>query len=76
MLIVISCSEDGDRSSYRMTKAELLTRLNDKDDWGGGDTVFAPAGGVPDLEYFVGVIIIDGDIVAPHPEKTVTEWAL
>jgi hypothetical protein len=74
MIIIISCGEDGDRSIYRMTKAELLTKINE--DYWGEDVKFAPAGEVPDLDYFVGMIVIDGDIVAPQPAKVVTEWTL
>jgi hypothetical protein len=74
MMIVISCSEDGDKTIYRLTKAEALKRLNDPDHW--GNTKFASANEMPEMDYFVGLIIIDGDIVTPKPAKTVTEWSL
>ena len=75
IVIVISCSEDGDKTIVRMTKAELLKKL--KEHYWGENPKFAPAGTVPDLDYFGGgLIIIDGDVVEPRPIQTVTEFAL
>jgi hypothetical protein len=73
-VLVISCGEDGDKTLARLTKAELCDRLDEQ--WYGEDPQFASPSAVPDLERFVGLIIIDGDIIAPKPVEKVTRYKL
>jgi hypothetical protein len=74
IVIVINCTEDGDRHVSRLTKAEFLWKF--KSDHWGKKPKFAPAGSVPDMSLFVGIIVIDGDIVVPRPVQVVTEYEL
>jgi hypothetical protein len=73
-VLVISCSEDGDKSLHRLTKAELCDRLDEQ--WYGESPAFAPPGTVPNMDTFVGLIIIEGDIVVPKPVEKVTRYQL
>lgn len=74
VVIVISGTRDGDKYIYRMTKHELLSKLKERH-W-GEDVKFADAGTVPELDGFVGLIVIKGDVVAPRPIDVVKEWDL
>ena len=74
MIVVIYCNEDGDTSIYRMPKSEFLQKLK-LHHW-GEDPKFAPTGTVPNLDHFVGLVVVDGDVVEPKPIQTVTEFTL
>ncbi len=86
IVVVIHCSEDGDKTIHRMTKRIFLSRL--KDEYWGPDPKFlerghllpaAPRADLPetsDLGSFVGLVIIDGDITVPKPVQVITEYEL
>ena len=75
IVIVIYCNKDGDKYIERMTRGDFLQKLKDHE-W-GENPKFAPAGTVPDLDYFSGgLIVIDGDGIEPRPVQTVTEFTL
>lgn len=74
IVIVISCNEDGDKSIDRMRKEEFLARL--KRDCYGSKPVFQPAGTVPNLDCFSGLIVIEGDVIVPKAVQRVTEYEI
>lgn len=71
---VLSCGEDGDKKLDRMTKADLCDRL--EENWWGSDVRIAQPNEKIDLDRFVGIIIIDGDIVVPKAVEKVTRYTL
>ena len=74
MFFVIHTSEDGDVSLQSYSEAALTKALN-KQDW--GDTpVVQPSGPYYDLRTREGLIIIEGKLVTPRPEKVVETWRL
>lgn len=72
-LIVIYCSEDGDKSIYRYTKADFAKKIEGMLRE-GSQPKFAEAGKLPNLDYFEGYIVIEGDIIQPTPVETVTKY--
>lgn len=74
-IIVIYCSEDGDKSIYRYTREEFSKKISTMIAEGLTPN-FAKAGKIPDLDHFEGYIVIDGDIVEPKPSSVVTKYQL
>ena len=77
IVIVIYCNEDGDRYFERMRKSTLLSKL--KDNHWGRDIKFATSDQADkgDLgDAFVGLIVIDGDVVVPRAVSVTTEYSL
>jgi hypothetical protein len=77
-VVVIYCSEDGDKSIYRYTKEEFAKEI-ERMVADGEDPKFARAGDVTDsgfMDHFAGYIIIDGDVIVPQPVKVAIKFKL
>lgn len=74
--VVIYLNEDGDRPSVeQMSGVELRKRLKEK--YWGERVKFAEDGpSRVETEYFVGLIIVKGQIVQPRPVQVTTEYDL
>ena len=73
-LFVIHCNEDGESGLEVMTKTEFLKGL--KEEWWGKDSEIADplSNKLPAMDIFVGLIVIEGTMVKPHPKEAVTEY--
>lgn len=73
-VIVIYCSEDGEKSMSERDEAEFLAELaqHAKD---GEKHSFAPSAKV-DLDYFTGYIVIKGRVVVPNPTEVALKYEL
>jgi hypothetical protein len=77
-VVVIYCSEDGDKSIYRYTKEEFTKEIERMVE-DGESPKFAKPGDVVDsgfMDSFAGYIIIDGDVIEPKPVKVTTKFKL
>lgn len=75
-LIAIYCSEDGDKSIKFTTKAEFMKKI--EEDLKGGCEMprFAKPGEKVELDYFVGYILIEGNVIVPKAVEKVTKYEL
>lgn len=74
--VTIYLNEDGDRASVeQMSGSELRKRL--KEQYWGARVRFADSGpSRVETEYFVGLIVIRGQVVEPRPVQVATEYDL
>ena len=74
---VISGSEDGGCDMDALTKEELLLRLKPDADgysyYGKKKVLSEPP---EEIDNFIDLLIIKGDIVVPKPKTVVKEWEL
>lgn len=73
-VIVIHCSEDGDKSINVIPEETFLADLNHGHY--GEKPVFAKPGEKIEMEYFVGFIVIKGRVVCPIPIEVVKKYEL
>ena len=73
-VIVINCSEDGDKSIDIIREETFLEQLNSG--YYGERPVFAKPGEKLDMDYFTGIIVIRGQIVSPKPVDVVKKYEL
>lgn len=76
-VIVIYCSEDGDKSIEFTTKNAFMKKMEDyylKD--GIALPRFAKPGEEVNLDTFSGYILIEGEVIAPKPVEKVTKYEL
>ena len=71
-MIIICFNEDGDLPTVEeLTREEFLKDLN-TDKW-GENPAFTPSANIS-VNRFVGLMVIDGEIVQPRPKTTVKTW--
>lgn len=75
-LVVIHCSEDGDKSIRFTTKAEFMKGLERDLKDGSRMPRFAKPGEVIDMDCFSGCILIAGEVIEPKPVEKVTKYEL
>ena len=73
-VVVIRCSEDGDKSIDVIREETFLEQLNKG--YYGEKPVFAKPGEKIEMDYFVGMIVIKGEIVSPKPVDVVKKYEL
>lgn len=83
-MILIHCSEDGDHSVEQLPKEVFLKKLNDGEYGDNGDNGPLREFMAPndlgkrwfDLNTFVGIILVDGDVVVPKVKEIVKKFTL
>lgn len=75
-LIAIYCSEDGDKSIEFTTKTAFMREMEQNLKDGSSMPKFAKPGEKLDLDYFVGYILIEGEVIVPKPVERVTKYEL
>ena len=73
-VILIHCSEDGDKSIGFVREETFLKDLNDGHY--GDKPVFAKPGEKIEMDYFVGIILIKGEVIQPKPVDVVKKYEL
>lgn len=75
-VVAIYCSEDGDKSIKFTTKAEFMKGIEADMKDGASFPRFAKPGEKIEMDYFVGYILIEGDVIVPKPVEKVTKYEL
>lgn len=73
-VIVIHCSEDGDKSISVIREEDFLKDLNAG--YYGDKPVFAKPDEKIEMDYFVGMIVIKGNVIQPKPVDVVKKYEL
>lgn len=73
-VILIQCSEDGDKSISFVREETFLNDLNNGHY--GERPIFAKPGEKIDLDCFSGIIVIKGEVVSPKPVNVVKKYEL